>query len=103
MSNRHGDSADVGRVWTSGTDWPWQGRKRMDGQWFDVLAKNLAGLTTRRGVLKGLTGSAAGGLLALVGLGSAEADVCKPTGKECKKDGQCCSGSCVPPTHSQST
>jgi hypothetical protein len=75
----------------------------MDGQRFDEWAKDLARLTTRRGVLKGLTGSAAGSLLALVGLGSAVADVCKPTGKECKRDGQCCSGSCVPPTHSQST
>jgi hypothetical protein len=43
----------------------------MDGERFDGLAKALAGGVSRRGVLKGLAGGGAAGLLAALGLGAA--------------------------------
>ena len=38
-----------------------------------------------------------GGTLASFGLGGVAAadDLCKPTGKKCKKNSQCCSGYCA--------
>ena len=75
----------------------------MDGDRFDALARSLATPRSRRAVVRVVAGSAAGGLLALVGAGRAGADPCKGTGKECKKGIQCCSGSCAPPTDSIST
>lgn len=45
----------------------------MDQERFDTFAKHLAGGQTRRGVLKGLAGTALGGVLAAVGLGEAAA------------------------------
>ncbi len=63
---------------------------------FDDLARTLASTTSRRTVLKTLAGSAAGGLLALLGVGEVAADdTCKPAGKKCNKHAQCCSGNCV--------
>ena len=63
---------------------------------FDDLTRTLASTTSRRTVLKTLAGSAAGGLLAFLGLGEAAADdTCKPLGKKCNKSSQCCSGGCV--------
>ena len=63
----------------------------MDAQRFDDLTRALATTTSRRTVLKTLAGSAAGGLLALLGVREAAADdTCKPTGKKCRKAAQCC-------------
>ena len=63
---------------------------------FDDLTRTLASPTSRRTVLKTLAGSAAGGLLALLGGGEAAADdTCKPVGKKCRKAAQCCSGVCT--------
>ena len=67
----------------------------MDQDRFDDLTRALASTTSRRTVLKTLAGSAAGGLLALLGVHEAAADdTCKPTGKKCRKGAQCCSGNC---------
>ncbi len=64
---------------------------------FDDLARTLASTTSRRTVLKTLAGSAAGGLLALLGVGDTAATPggCKASGKKCKEHDQCCSGDCV--------
>jgi hypothetical protein len=75
----------------------------MDGNRFDALTRSLATPRSRRAVVRTLAGSAAGGLIALAGRRPAGADLCKGTGKECKKNIQCCSGSCAPPTASIST
>jgi hypothetical protein len=69
----------------------------MDGKRFDDLTRSLAvGGTSRRALIKAFTGSAAGGLLALVGRDHAGADKgCKPANKpqsKCRKDAQCCAG-----------
>ena len=67
----------------------------MEGQRFDQMAKAMANGATRRGVLRGLAGGAAAGALALRGAGRVAADDdCKPVGKKCKKDAQCCSRVC---------
>jgi hypothetical protein len=68
-----------------------------EGHSVDELARGLAtGTMSRRQVLKVLGGTLAGGLLAVLGVGSgvAAADECKRNGKACKKDSQCCSGIC---------
>ncbi len=69
----------------------------MDHDRFDDLTRALASTTSRRTVLKTLAGSAAGGLLAMLGVGdTAAAPVgCKASGKSCKRGDQCCSGVCV--------
>jgi hypothetical protein len=70
----------------------------LDYERFDDLTRTLATTTTRRQALKLLGGSLAGGLLAFLGVGEAGANGdtdCKQNGKTCKKDRQCCSGSCV--------
>jgi hypothetical protein len=68
----------------------------MDHERFDDLTRALATTTSRRQFLKTLAGSAAGGLLALLGIGEAAADdTCKPIGKKCRKNAQCCSGNCA--------
>ncbi len=61
---------------------------------FDELTKTLAQSTSRRQALKVLGGSLAGGLLAALGVGTADAEECKRDGKACKKGTQCCSGVC---------
>jgi hypothetical protein len=64
---------------------------------FDAVAKGLASGTVSRGKAFRLMGAAlVGGTLASVGLGGVAAadDLCKPTGKKCKKNSQCCSGNC---------
>lgn len=53
-------------------------------QTFDALTRSLASGQSRRGVLKGLTGMAVGGLLAAVGVVEAEA---KPTVGICHRTG----------------
>ena len=68
----------------------------MDHDRFDDLTRALATTRSRRQFLKTLAGGATGGLLALLGVGAAAADdTCKPVGKKCNKDGQCCSGLCT--------
>src|SRR5690242_92327 len=68
----------------------------MDHDRFDDLTRALATTRSRRQFLKTLAGGAAGGLLALLGVGEAVADdLCKPLGKKCKKSKQCCSGNCT--------
>jgi hypothetical protein len=68
----------------------------MDQNAFDDLTRALARGTSRRQALKLLGGSLAGGLLAVLGVGEAAADdTCKPIGKKCKKNSQCCSGNCA--------
>lgn len=66
----------------------------MDGNRFDGLAKGLAdGSVSRRSVLGGLVGVALG----LLGLGGADAaQRCRGGGFVCRKNGECCSGACVP-------
>jgi hypothetical protein len=73
----------------------------MDQERFDQLTRTLATGKSRRSVLKGLTGTAVGGLLAAVGMGEA---VAKPAGKpskcygensSCTNGKQCCSGTCT--------
>jgi hypothetical protein len=64
---------------------------------FDELAVGLSSGTLSRGKALRLMGAAlVGGTLASLGIGEAGADdLCKPEGKKCRKDAQCCSGSCV--------
>lgn len=73
----------------------------MDQERFDQLTKTLGSGKSRRGFLKGLTGTALGGVLAAVGLGAAAAP---PAGKptkcygdhsSCTNGKQCCSGTCT--------
>ena len=45
----------------------------MDQERFDQIARTLASGQSRRDVLKGLTGTAVGGLLATIGIGEAAA------------------------------
>lgn len=79
----------------------------MDQERFDQLTKTLATGKSRRGLLKGLTGTAIGGLLAAVGIGEAAAKpdasckaprtkcgkgknaVCCPSGQTCNANGTC--------------
>ena len=67
----------------------------MDQDRFENLTRALATATTRRQALKTLAGGAAGGLLALLGMGEASAAGCQKTGKKCKAHKECCSGNCV--------
>ena len=67
----------------------------MGGQWFDDLTKALAAGASRRRVLRGLVGAAAGGLGLAVGRG-AEAAVPRPAGATCVRNGHCASGLCDP-------
>ena len=64
---------------------------------FDELAKSLAGPSTRRQLLKKFSVGLAATALACFGLAhKAKADPggCKPTGKQCHKNSECCSGYC---------
>jgi hypothetical protein len=63
---------------------------------FDELARELASGTLSRGRMLRLMGAAlVGGALASLGIREAVADnLCKPTGKKCRKNSQCCSGNC---------
>jgi hypothetical protein len=64
---------------------------------FDELAKELASGSISRGKALRLMGAAlVGGTLASLGIREASADdECKPEGKKCRKDKQCCSGTCT--------
>jgi len=72
----------------------------MDQERFDELTRTLASGQSRRGLLKGLTGTAIGGLLAAVGLSetSAKPEVpCKSPNHRCGKgkNAVCCTSSQV--------
>jgi hypothetical protein len=76
----------------------------MEGKRFDALARGLAARRSRRELAKALAAGTAGGVMALVGSSRVGADLCKEDTKVCKKDVQCCSGSCAPsPSGSIST
>jgi hypothetical protein len=62
---------------------------------FDELARGLAsGDMSRRRALKLMGAALVGGTLASLGGVAAADDECKPEGKKCRKDTQCCSGNC---------
>jgi hypothetical protein len=63
---------------------------------FDELASGLAsGTLSRRRALRLMGAALVGGTLASLGIGEAAADdLCKPPGKKCRKNAQCCSGKC---------
>jgi hypothetical protein len=74
---------------------------------FDELARGLASGSISRGKALKLMGAAlVGGALSSLGIGgvAAAAPRCKPTGRKCKNDTQCCSlncdssGFCLPST-----
>ena len=70
----------------------------MDGHRFDDLTRALASGSSRRRVLKGLVGGAAGGALSLVGLRRAGASHGRPAGATCIRNEHCASGVCDPQT-----
>jgi hypothetical protein len=64
---------------------------------FDDLARGLADGTLTRGKALKLMGAAVvGGALGSLGIGEVSADPigCKRNGKNCTRNGQCCSGNC---------
>ena len=65
-------------------------------RYFDELASGLASGSISRGKALKLMGAALlGGMLTSLGMGEAGADnLCKPEGKKCRNDAQCCSGFC---------
>jgi hypothetical protein len=69
----------------------------MDGQQFDRWARRFAAASSRRGLLKGLAGSLAAGLV-VAGVEEAEAaQLCrrKPNGTRCRECGVCRNETCV--------
>ena len=69
---------------------------RAEDGFFDDLARGLADGSLTRGKALRLIGAAVvGGSLGSLGIGEAGADnLCKPNGKKCNSDNQCCSGTC---------
>src|SRR5919112_1808781 len=62
---------------------------------FDELSRGLASGNLSRGKALKLMGAALlGGTLASLGGVAAADEECKPTGKKCRKNSQCCSGTC---------
>jgi hypothetical protein len=62
---------------------------------FDELARGLAQSVTRRGALKKFGVGLAGMAMACFGLtNKAEAGACKPNGRRCHRNDECCSGRC---------
>jgi hypothetical protein len=77
-----------------------------EDSFFDDLARGLADGSLTRGKALRLMGAAVvGGTLGSLGIGGvAEADnECKPTGKKCNKNAQCCSGICRGTCQAQTT
>lgn len=67
----------------------------MDGQRFDDLARKLAGVSSRRGLLRALAGGSAGVLASRLFGPDADDDVaaqttCTRSGQACTADGECC-------------
>jgi hypothetical protein len=71
----------------------------MDGTRFDTLTRSLTRGSSRRGVLRLLTGGALGGLLAGSGAAPAPASHfgCRHVGEPCTRARQCCSSQCSGP------
>jgi hypothetical protein len=66
------------------------------GKQFDDLAKALARGESRRQALRKFVAGTVGVILGVAMPASASADnECKPTGRRCNKDSQCCSGICI--------
>ncbi len=65
----------------------------MDGRRFDEVAK-AAGTGTGGTALKVLAGGALAVLLGRATSQQASAAVCRPNGRVCRLDRQCCSGEC---------
>ena len=65
-------------------------------RYFDELTSGLASGSISRGkALRLMDAALVGGTLASLGIGEAGADnLCKPDGKKCRKNAQCCSGKC---------
>ena len=63
----------------------------MDGERFDCLARVVAGTPTRRRLLGAIGGVAA---LLVGGLDPRGAAACRPLGRPCGANSQCCSGKC---------
>jgi hypothetical protein len=66
----------------------------MESDRFDALVRTFGQTTSRRKTLLALAGAAVGAL-ASGGRGPAAAQGCKADGKACKKNSQCCSGTCA--------
>lgn len=62
---------------------------------FDHLARLIGGRSSRRTVLKGMSGAAAIALGLATAAAPARAAMCVGDGGWCTSDGDCCSGSCV--------
>jgi hypothetical protein len=69
----------------------------MDGNRFDDFARTLAGIRTRRSVLRALGLALGAGAVGAVALDDSDAaETCRPGGTLCRKPGECCSGACTP-------
>jgi hypothetical protein len=70
----------------------------VEDQKFDKMSRRLAGVTSRRGVIRGAVALALGGLgvgAAMIGGQDAESALtCRALGRSCTRDGQCCGGVC---------
>ena len=67
----------------------------MDDRKFDELTRSLAGVASRRSVLKALSGGALAAAGTLLGVGKAAA-ACRPANAICRKNEDCCSTTCLP-------
>lgn len=69
----------------------------MDGQRFDTLTRAISATESRRTFVKLLAGGAFAGLVTRIGLeeaGAKEAPICRRHRQGCRRDDQCCGGSC---------
>jgi len=71
----------------------------VDERQFDELSKAFASSTSRRGALKLLFATAAGGALSLVGARGAGARQCRDIGQACRSNADCCSRFCPSDTY----
>jgi hypothetical protein len=63
---------------------------------FDELAKGMAQSVTRRQALRRFSVGIGSVLLVMLGLArTAEARHCKPSGRRCNSNYECCSGFCI--------
>jgi len=71
----------------------------MDDQRFDRLSRELAGVGSRRGLIRASVALVLGGIGVgagfVVGGPEAESAICRPVGRYCTRDGQCCGGVCT--------
>ena len=70
-----------------------RGRPAVDRDRFDALIRSLALDRSRRGVIRGLSACSAGATLAALGVQQTAA-ACRDNGGKCKRDNDCCSGTC---------